>query len=121
MALGALVIFGIKSKFTFSLKHDLPRYAYARDRWMRVKGMSADSWPLKAQHDTLQQCLANSCLLALPVLLPAFNETPSLSPLEVFGWLCWLTGWVVESAADTQKQRFVRETRRQGIKGGCAA
>jgi len=118
MALGALVLFGLKSKGTYVLREDLQRYRFAKERWYGVKGMPRRWWWLKAQHDTLQQCLANSCLLALVFLVPAANSSPHLAPLEAVGWLCWLAGFLLESAADVQKQMFVRETRRQGIKGG---
>ena len=67
MAVGALVVFGANTNFRYRMKDDLPRYAYAKRRWEHEHRMPASWFALKAQQDTLQQCLANCVLLALPV------------------------------------------------------
>lgn len=116
MAVGGLILFGMKTKFTYVFKQDLQRYVHARLRWSEERGMPAKLWWIKAQHDTLQQCLANSVLLAVPVLVPAANTQPFLCVLEVVGWTCWLLAWLFECVADLQKQKFLLETRKQNTK-----
>lgn len=116
MALGAILLFGVKTKFTYVFEEDLQRYVYAKHRWGHHNGMPDAWWWIKAQHETLQQCFANSVLLALPILLPAVNPSTNLSVLEIVGWLFWLLGWVFESAADMQKQVFLRNTKRLKVK-----
>jgi steroid 5-alpha reductase family enzyme len=113
MALGALVLFGSMTKYTYRFAADLPRYRFARVRWESgADAMPARTWWIKAQHDTLQQCLANSVLLALPVLLAASNPDPRLAPLEVLGWAIWAAAWALENVADAQKLAFARTQKR---------
>jgi hypothetical protein len=69
MAIGAIVMFGMQTKFTYRFDEDLPRYKYARLRWEGNHGMPASKWWLKIQHDTLQQCFANATVLARVGLL----------------------------------------------------
>ena len=54
------------------------------------------------QHDTLQQCYANSFVLSVPLMLSAFNASAEISVIEVAGWLGWLAHWLVENKADMQ-------------------
>ena len=54
------------------------------------------------QHDTLQQCYANSFVLSVPLMLSAFNASATISAVEVAGWLGWLAHWLVETKADMQ-------------------
>lgn len=107
MAFGALVLF-----FPYRWKQDLPRYQYAKVRFETKDGMAADLWPIKVQHDTLQQSYANSVVLACPVMLCAFNQDPTISPMEIAGAALWCLCWVWESIADMQKQLFLLECRR---------
>ena len=76
MAVGALVVFGARTNFSYRMKDDLPRYSYAKRRWEQEHHMPASWFGLKAQQDTLQQCLANSVLLALPVPARTRMNTP---------------------------------------------
>ncbi len=69
--------------------------------------MTKRTWMLKAQHDTFQQCVANSIVLAAPVLIAACNTKPELSLVEVAGWAIWICAWVYENTADRQKKKFV--------------
>ena len=113
MALGALALFGSMTNYTYRFTADLPRYRFARVRWESgAHAMPARTWWIKAQHDTLQQCLANSVLLALPVLLAASNPDPRLAPLELLGWAIWAAAWALENVADVQKLAFVQTQKR---------
>jgi steroid 5-alpha reductase family enzyme len=103
MGLGALAMF-----FPYNFKEDLPRYQYAKVRFENQDGMASNLWPIKIQHDTLQQALMNSVVLAAPFLCLAQNPSPSLHPLELLGAASWLASWSVESLADVQKLHFMK-------------
>ncbi|GAB5370135.1 hypothetical protein AAMO2058_001465800 [Amorphochlora amoebiformis] len=105
MAVGALLLFGKQTNWTYRWEKDLPRYEFARVRW--EKEMPKAHWWYKIQHDTLQQCFANCFMLALPVVLAAGNPKPLLHPLEMLGWGMWLAAWLFENQADFQKQAFL--------------
>ena len=47
MALGALLMFGSASNFTFRFEEDLPRYRFARVRWEKEHGMPVSRWWIK--------------------------------------------------------------------------
>jgi len=111
MALGAVALF-----YPYRWKQDLPRYRYAKERFMGQDGMPASMWPLKMQHDTLQQAFANTTVLACPLMLCAFDKTPSVSMLEVAGWLLWVLCWLWENVADGQKMAFLAECRKSKSK-----
>lgn len=113
MAVGAIVLFGKHSKFTYRFAEDLPRYKYARVRWETACAMPASGWWIKAQHDTLQQCWTNSFVLAVPFAFCAFNASEALHPLEIVGPTIWLIAWLFENAADISKNSFVAECKRQ--------
>jgi len=108
MALGALVLF-----FPYRWKQDLPRYQYAKVRFMAKDGMPEHLWPLKIQHDTLQQAFANCTFLACPLMLCAFDKTPEIGALEIASWVLWAASWLWESVADGQKQLFLWESKKQ--------
>eukprot|EP00127_Corallochytrium_limacisporum_P001662 Clim_evm8s76 gene=Clim_evmTU8s76 len=107
MSMGAVYLFGAISKFTYRFKSDLPRYKYAKHRWIVHDKMPADTWWIKLQHDCAQQGFMNSILLCFPVAFAAFNTSVDLSLLELFGWLLWGSGYVFENMADVQKAKFV--------------
>lgn len=104
MGFGALAMF-----FPFHFKEDLPRYQYAKVRFEKQDGMSASSWPIKIQHDTLQQAFANSVVLAAPFLCLAQNASQKLHPAEIIGAAGWLASWALENRADIQKLAFLQE------------
>lgn len=106
MSLGGLFLFGKQTGWTYRFEKDLPRYEYAKVRWLQ-EGMPASHWWLKIQHDTLQQCFANIAVLPAPVALMAFNPDSVMSPMEWLGLGMWLLSWLLESAADGQKQLFL--------------
>jgi steroid 5-alpha reductase family enzyme len=49
MAVGAIVMFGQASNFTFRFDEDLPRYRFARVRWEKEHGMPASRWWIKVR------------------------------------------------------------------------
>lgn len=112
MGLGALVLF-----FPYKFKEDLPRYQYAKVRFLEQDGMPASLWWFKIQHDTLQQCFANIAVLACPFLLLASNKAPQLSPLEVAAGALWLGCWCLESWADGQMLLFRQACKQDQTKG----
>ncbi|CAJ1377687.1 unnamed protein product [Effrenium voratum] len=112
MALGALVLFGQATKFTFRFQEDLPRYCYAKYKWTKIEGMPARMWWLKMQQETFGQGMSNCILLCLPAFLAAANPQPGLHLTECLGLATWLLGWIFESSADAQKLAFVAETKR---------
>ncbi|KAL1499733.1 hypothetical protein AB1Y20_012420 [Prymnesium parvum] len=103
MLLGALVLF-----YPYRWAEDLPRYRYAKHRYLTADAMPPSLWRLKMLHDLLQQAAANAAVLACPVLLCCFDEAPQVHPLEWAGYALWLAAWVWESAADGQKQLFTQ-------------
>ena len=123
MAIGAIILFGRRSKFKFRFSEDLPRYSYAKHRWVHEAGMPEKLWWLKAQHDTLQQCLANSGVLSLPVLLLACDTSTEFYLIEIVGYLGWIFSWAFENIADLQKAMWIdecRERARQVLEEGEA-
>lgn len=105
---GALFLF-----FPYNWKEDLSRYQYAKTRWNEHTN-SPSLWWLKQQHDTLMQAYANSVVLAAPIFLIATNPHPTLRPLEVVGFMCWLVSWTLENLSDLSKQSFEKEARQRG-------
>eukprot|EP00928_Gymnodinium_smaydae_P004652 TRINITY_DN11585_c0_g1_i1.p1 TRINITY_DN11585_c0_g1~~TRINITY_DN11585_c0_g1_i1.p1 ORF type:complete len:199 (-),score=21.01 TRINITY_DN11585_c0_g1_i1:124-720(-) len=84
MLLGACVMF-----FPYRWKQDLPRYRYAKVRFEKKDGMDSSLWPLKIQHDTLQQAYANATVLACPLMLCAFDKAPDVALCEIGESLCF--------------------------------
>ena len=108
MGLGALFLF-----YPYDFKTDLPRYEYAKVRWQQ-EGMPVEHWWIKIQHDTLQQCFANICVLPAPVILAAMNPRPEIHPVEVLGLVIWALSWGCENAADVSKQLFLKRCKKEG-------
>ncbi|CAE7709957.1 unnamed protein product [Symbiodinium sp. KB8] len=112
MALGALVMFGQSSNFTYRFQEDLPRYQYAKHKWVSVEGMPEDTWWLKMQLDSLGQGISNIIILCVPAFLTASNPDPQISWLEWMGFAIWAAAWVFESFADFQKMLFLQECKK---------
>lgn len=112
MFFGSLVMF-----FPYRWKQDLPRYRYAKVRFEGQDGMPGSTWPVKVQHDTLQQAYANATCLACPLMLCAFNPSPDVHPLEIVGFVVWAAfGFVWENIADGQKMLFMKESNEKKLK-----
>ena len=75
--------------------------------------MRSGHWWLKIQHDTLQQCFANICVLPAPIILAAVNPDPAMNIVEWLGLGIWLVSWILESTADGQKMLFARRCKTQ--------
>lgn len=116
MAFGALVIF-----FPYVWAEDLPRYQYAKVRFVEMEGMPARLWTLKMLHDLLQQAFANAVVLACPVVLCCFDGHDELAPLEWLGYALWALAWAWESLADGQKLLFVHQCRQMGKEAAAKA
>jgi steroid 5-alpha reductase family enzyme len=112
MALGAILLFGKETNWTYRFKEDLPRYQFAKHRWINIDGMKEKHWWLKIQHDCGQQCFANISILALPTALCAFNKDPELHVVEMVGWLIWILAYTFENIADVQKQLFLADSKK---------
>jgi steroid 5-alpha reductase family enzyme len=125
MMIGAVMLFGARSKWTFWMAKDLSRYEYAKSVWVKKKGMPESLWWLKAQQETLQQGFMNTCYLCLPCALASFNPAPNMKLLEVLGLQLWFLSYIFENAADLQKNSFVREVKqlrsKQRGKAGAGA
>lgn len=116
MGIGALVAF-----HPYRFKEDLPRYKYAKDRFVAKDGMSPKLWPVKKNHDMLQQAYCNSAILNLPIALCAFNKNPWNTPgavLEVAGIALWGACWIYENRADFQKVAFLKKAKEMGVRNG---
>lgn len=114
LALGATLMFGKMSNFTYRFKEDLPRYRYAKHRWIVHDKMPPSRWWLKAQHDTFTQCWANAVLLMTPIALPCFNSNPEVSWWEYAALVLWIFSSIWENVADMQKMAFIEECKKQG-------
>jgi len=109
MALGAIAMF-----YPYRASEDLPRYRYAKVRFMTKDGMPEKLWPVKMIHDTMQQCFANVFFCALPLALPAFDTSESFHPLELVGASLWALCWIWENVADGQKLLFLSRSKAAG-------
>lgn len=96
-----------------ALERELPRYQYQRERWQR-RGWRATPALL---YEVASQGLANMSVLALPAILQAANQEPTLTPLELVGYLLWLAAFAFEVSADRQKARFGERMRAEQRKG----
>jgi steroid 5-alpha reductase family enzyme len=93
MCFGALVLF-----YPYRWSEDLPRYVYAKHRFVTQDAMPENLWPLN--------------VLACPIVLCCFDTAQDVHPVEWAGYAIWLCAWVWESVADSQKALFV-----QSLKG----
>lgn len=104
MGLGALNLWRLGL-----LKKEFPRYQYQRLRWEQEGKTNVG---LALQVDALSQGLANASFLALPVFIIAANPSFTLSVFELLGLTIALLAFAMESVADLQKVRFMREMKR---------
>ena len=96
------------------LKKEFPRYQYQRIRWA---GEGKDNTALALQVDAISQGLANASFLALPIFIIASNTSQEFLLLEFLGLLIWILAFAMESIADFQKLRFLREMKAAGKRG----
>ena len=93
------------------LKKEFPRYQYQRLRWEKS---GKDNVPLAIQVDAVVQGLANASFLAFPAFIIGANTQTHISVFEIVGLLLWLIAFAMESTADSQKQKFMREMKALG-------
>ncbi len=95
------------------LNTELPRYQYQHRRWERA-GITNKGFAM--QIEVLVQGLANAAFLAMPAFVIGANTSESLSVFEVVGLCVWLGAFMIESISDTQKLKFLKDMRAQGLK-----
>ena len=108
MGLGALKMWRIGH-----LKTEFPRYEYQKRRWQR-DGKSNTA--LAMQVEAVLQGFANASFLAMPALVIANNPSSTISVFEIIGIIVWLSAFLMESIADSQKLRFLRKMKTLGEK-----
>lgn len=108
MGLGALKIWRIGH-----LKTEFPRYEYQKRRWQRD---GKTNTALAMQVEAVLQGFANASFLAMPALIIASNPSSTISVFEIIGIIVWLSAFVMESIADSQKLRFLRKMKTLGEK-----
>jgi steroid 5-alpha reductase family enzyme len=106
MGLGALKMWRLGF-----LKKEFPRYQYQRIVW---KEEGKNNTALALQIDAIAQGLANASFLAFPVFIIASNGDQEFSVLEIVGLVIWIVAFSMESIADFQKVRFLKEMKRAG-------
>ena len=106
MGLGALKMWRLGF-----LKKEFPRYQYQRIVW---KEEGKNNTALASQIDAIAQGLANASFLAFPVFIIASNGDQEFSVLEIVGLVIWIVAFSMESIADFQKVRFLKEMKRAG-------
>ncbi|MEL6867648.1 MAG: DUF1295 domain-containing protein [Bacteroidota bacterium] len=108
MGLGALQLW-----WKGYLKKEFPRYQYQRRRWERA---GKTNIPLAMQIDALAQGLANASFLAIPAFIIASNPNPNFSIFEGLGLIIWVLAYLMETIADAQKLKFIRQMSAAGLK-----
>lgn len=108
MGLGALKMWRMGH-----LKTEFPRYEYQKRRWQR-DGKSNTA--LAMQVEAVLQGFANASFLAMPALVIANNPSSTISVFEIIGIIVWLSAFLMESIADSQKLRFLRKMKTLGEK-----
>ncbi|MEM1262505.1 MAG: DUF1295 domain-containing protein [Pseudomonadota bacterium] len=91
------------------LKEELPRYAYQRRRWEKAGKRNT---MLAAQTEVIAQGAFNLSFLCVPAFIIAANPEPSISIVEMVGFIIWVAAFTFEEAADRQKRQFVRQQKR---------
>lgn len=95
------------------LQVEFPRYEYQKLRWERAGKTNVS---LAMQVEVSVQGLANASYLAFPALIIASNPNPKISVFEIIGLVVWVCAFAMESAADAQKLRFLRQMKMAGKK-----
>lgn len=95
------------------MKKEFPRYQYQRRRWERA-GKTNTQFAM--QIDALAQGLANATFLAFPGFIIASNPATSFSFFEILGFIIWIIAFIMESIADKQKLKFLRQMSALGKK-----
>ena len=105
MGLGALKMWSMGL-----LKKEFPRYEYQKIRWEKSNKTNTG---LAMQVEALSQGLANASFLAIPIFLISVSPSTQLSPLEIIGFTIFILSIVLETVADYQKLKFLKEMKHQ--------
>jgi len=105
MGLGALKMWSMGL-----LKKEFPRYEYQKIRWEKSNKSNTG---LAMQVEALSQGLANASFLAIPIFLISVSPSTQLSPLEIIGFTIFILSIVLETVADYQKLKFLKEMKLQ--------
>ena len=105
MGLGALKMWSMGL-----LKKEFPRYEYQKIRWEKSNKTNTG---LAMQVEALSQGLANASFLAIPIFLISVSPSTQLSPLEIIGFTIFILSIVLETVADYQKLKFLKEMKLQ--------
>ena len=105
MGLGALKMWSVGL-----LKKEFPRYEYQKIRWEKSNKSNTG---LAMQVEALSQGLANASFLAIPIFLISVSPSTQLSPLEIIGFTIFILSIVLETVADYQKLKFLKEMKHQ--------
>ena len=105
MGLGALKMWSMGL-----LKKEFPRYEYQKIRWEKSNKSNTG---LAMQVEALSQGLANASFLAIPIFLISVSPSTQLSLLEIIGFTIFILSIVLETVADYQKLKFLKEMKRQ--------
>ena len=93
------------------LKKEFPRYQYQRIVW---KKEGKNNTALALQVDAIAQGLANASFLAFPIFIIGSNSSQEFLVLELVGLVIWILAFAMESIADSQKARFLKEMKKAG-------
>lgn len=106
MGLGALSMWKLGY-----LKKEFPRYEYQKIRWEKS---GKTNIPLAMQNEAIVQGLANASFLAIPALIIGTNPTPEFALLEIIGLIVWFGAFGIETVADMQKLKFLKDMKKAG-------
>ena len=104
------------------LNEEMNRYLFQRRRWAK-RGITDESsirYKVEMQKEIFIQCLANIGTLIVPMMLQGFGylgADTSLTKIEIFGWLMWISGLAFEHTGDIQKKKFISKCKKDGVRG----
>ena len=107
MGLGAIKLF-----ISGHLDKELPRYEFQKKRWSKAGKTNIS---LAMQIEAIMQGVANTAFLAFPAFIIASNLSEKISILEIIGIFIWLVSFILESVADAQKLKFLRDMKKSGM------
>jgi steroid 5-alpha reductase family enzyme len=94
-------------------KTEFPRYQYQRLRWEKSGKTNTG---LVLQVEAMLQGMANAGFLALPAFIIGSNADPDISFFEIVGLVLWLLAFTIETIADAQKLKFLKQSKQSGVR-----
>tara|TARA_B100001250_G_C19678684_1_gene734848 strand:+ start:119 stop:1033 length:915 start_codon:yes stop_codon:yes gene_type:complete len=108
--IGSRMGFGALKMWSLGLlKKEFPRYEYQKIRW---KKSNKSNTQLAMQIEALAQGFANATFLSLPALMISNGYTNTILLAEIFGFSIFLLALIMETVADFQKIKFLKEMKR---------